>query len=128
MKMKILAAAVVLALAGCASAPQGSTDMGYTPVVDMAGVSPAKYSADLDQCTEYAHERPGASSAGAAGAIAGALLGGLIGAAFGNGSDAAWLAGFGALGGASGTAQQAEGTQRQIIARCLAGRGYKVLD
>lgn len=119
---------LIAALAGCAT-QGGMTDLGYTPIVDLpAEADKTQYVSDLADCQQYAQRRPGASNAGAGGAIVGALLGGLIGAAFGNSSDAAWFAGFGALGAASGAADGAETTQRQIIRRCLANRGYAVLD
>jgi hypothetical protein len=112
-----------LLLMSCASS--------YRPIVDMKGVDSARYEADLAECRAYAEEVSPAGQAVAGAGIAaalGAALGAVAGAFSGNaGSGAAYGASIGgvtgtAAGGAGGVSQQ-----RQVIDRCLIGRGYSVL-
>lgn len=120
--MKLLAVAVAAAmLVGCA-APRGSGS-NYSPIVDRPGTS---YGADLQDCQAYAARLPSAGDGAVAGAVAGAIFGALLGAAFHVGSrDTAWA---GALGGATGGAARSEQDQRSVIANCMRGRGYAVLQ
>ena len=74
-----------------------NTGAQYQPLVD-SRTQGANYSQDLAECQAYATQRAGAAD----GAVAGAVFGALLGAAAG------------------------EGTQRDIIKRCLAGRGYRI--
>ena len=62
------------------------------------------------------------------GAVAGAILGGILAAAAGPGYSRSSTAKVGAVGGAVGAGAQGETDQRNIIRRCLSGRGYKVLQ
>lgn len=119
---KVLTSAVVLILlVGCATTPRGAN---YTPVVDMKDKDSAAYSTDLTQCSKYANERAGA----AAGAAVGALLVGLLGAALAPSGYRNQVARQGViLGGVAGAGNAVE-TQETIIKRCLAGRGYNVLN
>ena len=115
-----LAAAI---LAGCA-APMHQ----YQPLID-GGTDTEQYQRDLQDCRAYAMTKPSAESSAAAGAIFGALAGVAIlalgGGRHGFGNEAA---GIGALiGGVEGYNKGANG-QQNIVKRCLAGRGYKVLD
>lgn len=114
-KISPLIAATLLA-SGCAT---------YRPITDMAGVDPARHEADLAQCQQYATQvDPGASAV--ASAAAGAILGGVLAAILGDhiGMSAA------ASGLISGTVGAAAGgeTQKNIIRRCMSGRGYRVLQ
>lgn len=132
MKKALLLVATAAILGGCATTDPNATSMGYSPIVDFPnGVTPEaqeKFRTDARECRNYAEQRPSAAQGAMAGALAGAIIGALFGAVIGNSRTA----GQGALiGGASagGTgAMEAEGTQRQIIRRCLAGRGWNVLD
>ena len=125
MKIVTIIAATAI-LAGCATT--GQTDMGYQPVVDLRQDQQATYAADLDACTAFANQRMSAGQGAAAGAVFGALVGGLLGAALGNHTLARDLAVVGGVSAAGSSATAAEGTQRDIIRRCLVGRGYTVLD
>lgn len=125
MKYQIALISVVL-LSACASSG-GYTDMGYRPVVDLQP-GQTNYQQDLDDCARYAQQRQGAGQSAAAGAVAGAIVGGLLGALFGDSRLAGQMAVVGAVSTAPGAAATAEGTQRDIVRRCLAGRGYRVLD
>ena len=105
------------ALAGCAS---------YQPIVDTKGVDMNRYHADLGECQKYA-EQVNPTAHAAAGAAAGAVAGAAIGAILGNRRTAGQgAAAYGLVAAGTGAA---EGTnaQRQIVLKCMAGRGYRVL-
>jgi outer membrane lipoprotein SlyB len=115
-KLAILVCA--LSLGACAT--RGA---GYQPIIDAKGVSQAQYNVDLSECQQYAH-RVSAGDSAAVGAVAGALLGAFL-APRGHRSD---VAGRGAVLGALAGGGQGVETQESIIKRCLAGRGYSVLQ
>lgn len=106
-------------LAGCA--------FNRPPIVDMAGVDPAAYQRDLQECEAYAAEVQVAAQAGT-GAAAGAVVGAAVGAVFGNSSTAARGAGAGAVSGAANGTGTGLAERRQVIRNCLIGRGYRVLN
>lgn len=112
-----LAAAALLA--GCAT--RGA---GYVPLVDMQGKEDAQFASDLTQCQAYARQRIDAASGAAIGAVAVGILAAVL-------APRGWrneVAGRGALlGGVSGAAGATD-TQESITKRCLAGRGYNVLN
>ncbi len=115
--MKTIASiAVVLMLAGCAT-----SGANYRPVVDLHNRDATKYQTDLSQCQNYATQRADAATGAVVGAVAGALLMAALG---GRGSDNRQGAIIGGLAGAGG----ANETQETIVKRCLAGRGYSVLN
>ncbi|MBI5277371.1 MAG: glycine zipper family protein [Burkholderiales bacterium] len=119
-----LTTAAALALAGCAT-----TGANYRPIVDLRGSNPAAYETDLRECQAYATQTAGAGESAAAGAVGGAILGALLGIAAGYGSrNYQHTAGVGAVAGAAGAAAQGEQNQRDIIRRCMSGRGYNVLQ
>jgi len=126
MKSIAVTAALAVFVAGCAGAGYGSQ---WQPVVDVRPDQQASYPNDLSQCQQYATRVMNAQQGAAAGAVAGAIFGALLGAAAGgNGRFNSQMAGVGALSGGVGAAAEAEGGQRGIIRRCLAGRGYSVLS
>ncbi len=108
-------------LGGCAGA-------NYRPIVDNKGVDLNRYEADLQECQAYATQTAGAGTSAAAGAAAGAILGAALAAAAGSRYDRNSTARVGAVSGAVGAGAEGEKNQRNIINRCLAGRGYKVLQ
>jgi outer membrane lipoprotein SlyB len=124
---KIAASALATAmLVGCA------TNQGYgsqwQPVVDLKP-GQTQYYTDLGDCQRLSSQVMSAGQSAAAGAVAGALFGALLGAAAGGNSRFnGQMAGVGALTGGASAAGAAEGGQRGIISRCLAGRGYSVLN
>ena len=123
MKKTLTIAVAAALLAGCA-APMHS----YQPLVD-GDTTSTQYQRDLQDCRAYAMTKPSAENSAAAGAIFGALAGVAIlavgGGRHGLGNEAA---GIGALlGGVEGYNKGAQG-QQGVVKRCLAGRGYKVLD
>ncbi|HSM99575.1 MAG TPA: hypothetical protein VLS52_01050 [Rudaea sp.] len=120
MKAKIaFIACVVASLAGCAVEQ-------YRPLTD-SGVSKGSYEADLADCQQLAAQRPAAQQA-AGGAAVGAVLGGLLAAAVGlRGNDVARVAAWGAANGGVQGAVYGSAEQRDIVDRCMAGRGYNVV-
>ena len=115
--------AAAIALTGCATTNSGAQ---FSPIVDLRPEQHATYSADLLACQQYAQQEAGAADQALAGAIAGAVFGALIAAAGGGSRNAA--AGIGAVTGMAGGAVDGERDQRNVIRRCLAGRGYNVLN
>jgi len=107
-------------LAGCAGS-------NYRPMVDGRGVNSTKYESDLRDCQAYAEQLPGAGVGAGVGAIAGAVFGAALAAAAGRGYDRDATARVGALTGAVGGAASGETDQRDVIRRCMSGRGYSVL-
>jgi outer membrane lipoprotein SlyB len=131
MKKGFIASIVALSMAGCQHTPNtqgagyGET---YTPVVDMQGVDMSRYDADLDACRANA-KKVDASGQAMAGMIAGMLVGAAVGAAVGGrGSYAETGAMYGGGAGLGHSANKAAVKQETIIANCLAGRGYRVLE
>lgn len=97
--------------------------------MDVRAHQQAQYHTDLAECQAHAQKVIAAHEAAVGGAVAGAIFGALLGAAAGGNSRFnTRMAGVGALSGAAGAAVSAEGGQRGIISRCLAGRGYSVLN
>lgn len=116
---------IALSITGCATT--------YQPIVDRQSITDQQqYDQDLIECQAYARQvDPGTNAAVGAvgGAAVGAALGAIVGAFFGCPGK---TAGFGAaLFGASGGMQGAGHTmavQRDIVRRCMSGRGYRVLN
>lgn len=106
-------------LAGCATRGEN-----YVPLVDMRYKSQVGFERDLADCQAYARQRPDATTGAVAGAIAGALLGAAL-APHGYRND---LSAHGAALGMGAGAGAAIEKQEVVIKRCLAGRGYNVLD
>ena len=102
-------------LAGCAS---------YRPIVDMEGVNPEQYERDLKACQEYA-QQVGVAGETATGSAVGAAVGGAISAVAG--WDVGRGAGVGAVTGVASGGSSAASGQKQVINRCMTGRGYRVL-
>jgi hypothetical protein len=98
------------------------------PLVDTKGVDQAKYQQDLEECQAYAKSSWGAGTGAAVGAAGGAAVGEVLGRTTGNMRNRGHLAGGGAAVGALSGASKGAQHQRTIVQRCLAGRGYNVLD
>ena len=113
----IVAITMLAVLSGCA---------GYRPMVDMQGRSQAGYEADVASCQQYAEGvSPAASTA--AGAIFSAALGAGIALASGGRLDVGRSAAMSAVLGGAGGGLAGAGGQRDVIMRCMAGRGWNVL-
>lgn len=109
--------ALLLILLGCASSNE--------PIIDTKGVDMTVYEQDLAECKTYSEEidsktgvAKGAAAGGAVGGAAGAIGGGNMGRS----------AGVGAVLGAASSAFRANDDKATVVKRCLAGRGYKVLN
>ena len=122
MNNRLTTLALALALSACAAQPRGAD---YVPLVDMRGKkNDAQFAGDLGECQAHARQRQDAANGALAGAVVGALLGAFLAPSGYRNEVAGRAAGLGALGGAA----QASETQETIVKRCLAGRGYNVLD
>ena len=111
-------------LQGCAGVESLT---GQQPIVDMKGVNPDLYSADLLECQQYVDEvRVGPQVA--TGAATGAVLGGVAGAVLGRGDDAARGATVGGVTGGVRGAGNGMNDRRMVLRNCLIGRGYYVLN
>ncbi len=119
----ITAAAAIVLLAGCATAPGGAN---YAPMVD-TGHRIGVYEQDLAECQQYAQRAAGAGDGAVAGAVGGAIVVGLLSAILGGGGHGRWAAAGAISGGLSGAAA-GEANQRAVVVRCMSGRGYQVLN
>lgn len=126
-KKLILISTLSLGLGACA--------YNQSPVVDLAGVSPADYQIDLAYCEDFAANvdkaeasrvaaANGAASAAGTGAIVGAFDDGIEGAVAG----ALVGALFGAVTGSIDGAVEATYTQEQVLRNCLVDKGYQIYD
>jgi outer membrane lipoprotein SlyB len=104
----------------------------HVPLIDTrapgAPNDPARYQADLEDCQNYANSVAGPGTGAAVGAVGGALLGFLLGKAAGSRYDAPATARMGAVAGGAGGALRGADAQREVVSRCMAGRGYRVLQ
>lgn len=105
-----------LFVAGCVAHPE--------PIVDLKGLDPDVFATDLEECEVYANEVSVAGST-VKGAAAGAAIGAATGAISGNAGEGA---GYGAIYGGTGTGMEAQREKKYVFARCLEGRGYRVLN
>jgi len=110
---------VVVAIVGCAGAT-------YRPIMDTQGVDLNRLESDLQQCQQYAKLTNDAASSAAIGATAGAVLGSVLAGVAGG--DRSMTAKVGAIEGAIAGGASGETNQRNIIRRCMSGRGYRVLQ
>lgn len=101
---------LVAALAGCAQ---------YAPLID-GSVNPT----DLQECQSLASKRINAEHF----ALAGAVFTGLLSVVFAPHGLRDEAFALGAVVGALGGTGEGLGTQRDIVRRCMAQRGYRVLN
>ena len=118
---RTLVIAISVFLTACAGA-------NYRPMIDSRNVDMNKYEMDLRDCQQYAGQVAGAGEHAAIGAAVGAGLGYLLGRAAGARYDAAATGRVGAVAGAASGGAQGEMSQRDVIRRCMSGRGYSVLQ
>lgn len=131
MKLKTMIIMIcALTLIGCAARPPGgygyaTPTVNYRPVVDHAKCQNCDYDRDLAECTNIAQNNTSYTANAIGGAAAGAGAAALIGAIIG--ADVGTAAAIGATtGGIGGLGNEAVASQ-QMVARCMAGRGYSVL-
>lgn len=115
----LIVAALLLGIQGCA-APR--------PMVDTKGVNQAQFEQDMRECQAYADQTYGVGTGAAIGAGAGYLLGQVLARTTGSRTVANEAGRGAAVFGAAGGAAQGAQNQRQVVQRCLAGRGYNVLN
>ncbi len=107
---------VLLAAAGCAAHPD--------PIVDMRGVDRDEFARDWRECAAYAEEiriSEGVARGTATGAAVGAISGAITG-------DVGEGAAYGGVYGGTRSGLDADRDQQAVFKRCLAGRGYRVLN
>lgn len=119
--VSVIAAAALLG--GCASTP-GQYGTRYVPVVDLQGRDQNRYQQDLAECQALSEQRGDTAQQAVAGAVAAALIGAIL-APSGHRNNVAGRSALLGAGAGAGTAIQ---TQQDIVKRCLAGRGYSVLN
>jgi hypothetical protein len=119
--MKALFALTLFALlSGCVAEP-------YRPIVDN-GQPRGNYEDDLNDCKGIASQVQPVNSA-AGGAVVGGVFAGLLAAAVGlRGNDVGRVAAWGAANGAIHGAVYGSAEWKAIVDRCMAGRGYNVLN
>jgi len=105
-----------------------TTGSNYTPIIDSKGGSAERISSDLAECQAYAKQTMDAASAAVAGAVIGSVVASLFAAAVGVKSYRGRIATAGAMSGGLSAAGAAETNQRDIIKRCMSGRGHAVLN
>jgi hypothetical protein len=129
MAKKLLAIGLAFSVAACA---QGGGMAPPTPIIDTQGVDAAQYQQDLAQCQQYAQQvSVGEDTAKGVfgGALLGAAMGAAIGAATGNPARGAAVgAAAGGIGGGAAGAGKSVQERKQIVSRCMQGRGYNVLS
>ena len=126
--MALLGLATAVGLSACATGGANSV-----PIID-AQHNP-QFHTDLAQCQALAAQRPVLNDQALQSALVGAGFGALAGSSFGGrpfsnrGRGENALAGA-LAGGAAGTAVgafQGRSAQTDIVYRCMAGRGYRIL-
>ena len=106
----------LIMVAACSAHPE--------PIIDQRGVNMSTYQVDLEECESYAD--PISVGKGAAkGAAGGAAVGAATGVI---GGDIYSGAGYGAIYGATQYGNEADREKTLVVKRCLAGRGYRVLN
>jgi hypothetical protein len=134
MKKKLAVCLAAAILSGCGAPIWVPSRAMITPIVD-ATLNPKgrNYYQDVSECNDYASHISAGTSAvnnGAGGAALGAVFGAIIGAALGvnPAATAAWGAASGGVSGAARGAVGAQNSKHMIVSRCMAGRGYTVLQ
>jgi uncharacterized protein YcfJ len=121
MKRILSIALIAVTFSGCAALDPAQRPVNYQQVVvDPTVCQKCDYATDIYQChnTNYTANAVGGAAVGAAtGAIFGAILG----------IDPGLMAAAGAAGGGIGGLGNEAMTVRQMIVRCMQGRGYSVL-
>ena len=119
---RLTATLLTLALAtaaGCVGNPM--------PIIDMQGVDREAFEEDLAECEAYSDEVQMGKGI-AKGTGLGAAIGAATGAIGGDSTDVAEGAAYGGLWGGTESGLDADREKRDVIKRCMAGRGYRVLN
>ncbi len=119
MFLAVALTSVALCLSGCAAHPD--------PIIDTKGEDPDILAQDWAECEAYSHEVQ-VSKGVAKGAATGAAVGALAGAIGGNSDDVRDGAAAGGLYGGTRSGLDADREKQAVFKRCMAGRGYRVLN
>ena len=121
MRKKIILTTIFVAAfaAGCAAHPD--------PIIDMQGVNLEEFDQDWVECESYTNE-VSTTKGVAKGAGLGAAIGAVAGAIGGNSDDVAEGAAWGGAYGGTGSGLDADREKQMVFKRCMAGRGYRVLN
>ena len=114
-----LLSSAFLLLSGCAAQPD--------PIIDTKGEDPETMAQDWQECEAFSEEVQVAKGVGK-GAGLGAVVGAAAGAIGGNSEDVRESAGVGALYGGTRSGLDAAEEKQLVFKRCMAGRGYRVLN
>lgn len=108
-------------LSGCAN-----TAAGYRPIVD--GYQDEFYLADLDDCQSVAKTKHYDNGDARTSALAGAVVGGAVGAIEDDSIEGAIVGALlGGLLGAASSADETRSDRKDIVIRCMLGRGHAVV-
>ena len=117
--LAVVLSGVALWLSGCAAHPD--------PIIDTKGEDPEVLAQDWADCETYSHEvRVGKGIA--RGTATGAAVGAVAGAIGGDSDDVRDSAAIGGLYGGTRSGLEADREQQAVFKRCMAGRGYRVLN
>lgn len=116
MYISIILSAALILFGGCSAHPG--------PIIDTKGVSMTAYHQDLSECEDYAGQIRTEEGV-AKGATIGAAIGSAIGAVFGSPGEGAAT---GAAQGGTESAIRNEDQKQLVVKRCMARRGYRVLN
>ena len=108
---------------GCVSTVSDPLFSNSGPIIDRKGVDLNLYAVDLKQCNEYA-DQVSVSRSVLKGAAAGAVVGGLYEVVT---REEEGLE-VGAITGGTKSAMASMNQKKQIVKKCLIGRGYRVLS
>lgn len=111
--------AAFLLLSGCAAHPD--------PIIDTKGEDPETMAQDWKECDAFSEEVEISKGIGK-GAGTGAVVGAVAGAIGGNSESVRESAGIGALYGGTRSGLDAAEEKQLVFKRCMAGRGYRVLN
>ena len=118
-KTKLMALFIAAFVAGCAAHPD--------PIIDMQGVDLEEFDQDWVECESYTNE-VSMTKGVAKGAGLGAAIGAVAGAVGGNSDDVAEGAAWGSVYGGTRSGLDADRDKQMVFKRCMAGRGYRVLN
>lgn len=126
MKRILSAALIAITFTGCAALDPAQRPVNYQHVVvDPTVCKKCDYATDIYQCNNIAHHNTNYTGNAVGGAAVGAATGAIFGAILG--IDPGLMAAAGAAGGGIGGLGNEAMTVRQMIVRCMQGRGYSVL-